>query len=53
LVLLYKGLQTRPKDQADFEATAPLLSTEARTWLADALMNTKGDNHPWIKVLGG
>ncbi|HEY3560335.1 MAG TPA: hypothetical protein VGL05_22865 [Kribbella sp.] len=51
LVLLYKGLQTRPKDQADFEATAPLMSTEARTSLARALVETKGNDHPWISSL--
>jgi hypothetical protein len=51
LVLLYKGLQTRPKDQADFDATAPLLTAGARTWLAEALANTKGPDHPWIEIL--
>jgi len=51
LVLLFKGLQTRSKDQADFEATVPLLSAEARTWLAQALVETKGNSHPWIGAL--
>jgi hypothetical protein len=50
LVLLFKGLQTRPKDQADFEATVPLLSTAARSWLARALTDARG-NHPWIAHL--
>lgn len=52
LVLLYKGLHTRPKDQVDFEATAPLLSADDRTWLAGALAFARGDDHPWINVLG-
>jgi aminoglycoside-2''-adenylyltransferase len=51
LVLLYKGLQTRPKDQLDFEATTPLLDAAARRWLAEALRETKGSTHPWIKSL--
>jgi hypothetical protein len=51
LVLLFKGLQTRPKDQADFEAIAPLMTTEARTWLAQALVETRGNGHPWIQPL--
>jgi hypothetical protein len=53
LVLLFKGLQTRPKDQADFNSTAPLISTAARAWLAQALVKTKGDDHPWIGALEG
>ena len=52
-MLLFKGLQTRPKDQADFEATAPQLDTDARSWLAEALTKTKGPNHPWINSLAG
>ncbi|WP_405063827.1 hypothetical protein OG474_19865 [Kribbella sp. NBC_01505] len=51
LVLLFKGLQTRPKDQSDFEAAVPLLSAAARNWLAHALAQTRGDGHPWISVL--
>ena len=50
-VLLFKGLQTRPKDQADFEAAAPFLSTESRRWLAAALAHAKGDDHAWIPAL--
>ena len=50
-VLLFKGLQTRPKDQADFETAAPFLSMESRRWLAAALAHAKGDDHPWIPAL--
>jgi hypothetical protein len=50
-VLLFKGLQTRPNDQADFEAAAPFLSAESRRWLAAALAHAKGDDHPWIPAL--
>ncbi|TDD42651.1 hypothetical protein E1263_42115 [Kribbella antibiotica] len=52
LVLLFKGLQTRPKDQVDFEATAPLLSEAARRWLRAALADASGEEHPWITLLG-
>lgn len=50
-VLLFKGLQTRPKDQSDFEVAAPLLSHESRNWLAGALARTRGPDHPWIPAL--
>lgn len=53
LVLLYKGLHTRPKDQVDFEVVAPRLSAEARTWLAGALEGARGGEHAWVKGLGG
>lgn len=51
LVLLYKGLSTRPKDEADFEVTAPLLTSEARVWIAHAFAEARGDDHPWIASL--
>jgi hypothetical protein len=51
MVLLFKGLQTRPKDQSDFEVAAPLLTPRSRTWLATALTRTKGKDHPWIPTL--
>ena len=35
--LIYKAKAVRPKDQADFAATVPLLDAAARRWLADAL----------------
>jgi hypothetical protein len=51
LVLLYKGLQMRPKDQADFEATVHLLCNQARGWLHDALVQIRGGGHPWLSAL--
>jgi len=51
LVLLYKGLETRPKDQADFDATVPLLSDSARTCLHNALLQARGPAHPWLSAL--
>lgn len=51
LVLLYKGLHPRPKDEADFEGTAPLLTADARSWLARALAEARGEGHPWVAVL--
>jgi hypothetical protein len=50
-VLLYKGLETRPKDQSDFDAAVPLLSDRARMVLHDALLQTKGVGHPWLPAL--
>jgi hypothetical protein len=51
LVLLYKGLETRPKDQADFDATLPLLDDQAKVWLHDALVQARGSEHPWLRAL--
>lgn len=48
--LLHKARALRPQDQADFEATVPLLDATARTWLRDALELTHPD-HDWIAAL--
>ncbi|MBC7278157.1 hypothetical protein [Nocardioides sp.] len=48
--LLYKAKGLRPKDQADFDATAPLLNDRDRRWLRGALEQTLPD-HPWIAAL--
>ncbi|MGH3503938.1 MAG: hypothetical protein ACRDQA_24040 [Nocardioidaceae bacterium] len=50
-VLFYKSLHLRPKDQSDFEATLPLLSSGARSDLAIALLNARGPQHPWVNAL--
>jgi len=50
VVLLFKAKAKRDKDQADFSMVAPRLSSEARTWLADALRVTD-PGHPWIDLL--
>lgn len=52
LVLLFKAKRHRPKDQADFAGTAPMLDPPSRLWLAEALARVYGDDHPWITQLG-
>lgn len=47
--LLYKSRGLRTKDQADFEATWPLLDDQAREWLRSALLRARPD-HPWAAV---
>ncbi|MFF4580101.1 nucleotidyltransferase domain-containing protein [Streptomyces sp. NPDC001373] len=44
--LYYKAKRPRPKDKQDFDAALPLLGTERRAWLADAITHTFG-SHPW------
>jgi hypothetical protein len=47
--LLYKaGPGRRPKDDADFVATAPALSADARSWLTEVLTLQFAREHPWI-----
>ncbi|SNT11019.1 hypothetical protein SAMN05216276_10254 [Streptosporangium subroseum] len=48
--LLYKATDTRPKDEADFEAVLPLLSDEQRRWLDEAL-EIEHTAHPWRERL--
>jgi hypothetical protein len=50
-VLLYKAKATRPKDEADFAAAAPVMDATARRWLQAALQRVHPD-HPWIGALG-
>ncbi|MFE5208910.1 nucleotidyltransferase domain-containing protein [Streptomyces sp. NPDC056600] len=50
LVLLFKAGHTRPKDQADFEATVPHLTATGRAHLA-ALLARAHPEHPWITAL--
>ncbi|ABW14995.1 hypothetical protein Franean1_5644 [Parafrankia sp. EAN1pec] len=45
--LLYKSQASRPKDETDFAAVLPLLATDRRRWLSDALAAT----HPWQRRL--
>jgi hypothetical protein len=45
--LLYKAKGARPKDEQDFAAALPEMSTEARRWLASALQLTT-PGHPWL-----
>lgn len=48
--LLHKAARPRPKDQADFAATAPLLDPADRRWLHEAI-ELVHPAHPWLDVL--
>jgi hypothetical protein len=45
--LLYKSKAPRPHDHADFQAAWPLLTVEARSWLADNIRATS-PGHSWL-----
>jgi hypothetical protein len=47
LVLLFKAKHTRPKDQADFDATVPRMTPAQRERLAGLLARTH-PGHPWL-----
>lgn len=46
-VLLFKSRDPRPKDQADFEASLPLMREQSRKWLRERL----SQGHPWRRHL--
>jgi len=46
VALLFKAKAPRDKDRADFTGTLPLLDTDQRRWLADAITLVHPD-HPW------
>ena len=48
--LLYKSKALRPKDQQDFDAVLPALTTLQRRWLRTAL-TTAAPGHPWLHAL--
>lgn len=50
LVLLFKAEHVRPKDQADFEATVPHMTSAQRETLAELLARVH-PGHPWIAEL--
>jgi hypothetical protein len=50
LVLLFKSKAPTSKDQADFEAVRRHLSSEQRSWLAQALELVTPDHH-WTAIL--
>ncbi|MEV0902850.1 hypothetical protein [Actinoplanes sp. NPDC049802] len=50
LVLLFKAKHTRPKDQADFDRTRPLLARAQRDTLS-ALLTRVHPGHPWLASL--
>ncbi|WP_034092948.1 nucleotidyltransferase domain-containing protein [Streptacidiphilus albus] len=48
--LYYKAKSVREKDQLDFDAALPLLSSRERAWLASAVTMTL-PGHPWLDRL--
>ena len=50
IALLFKAKHRREKDQADFDAVLPLLDSDARAWLRDALALVH-PGHPWLDAL--
>jgi hypothetical protein len=50
IVLLYKALKARPKDERDLRTTWPVLGDPARRWLADQVGRLYPD-HPWLAVM--
>jgi hypothetical protein len=49
-VLLYKAKALRPKDEADFDACAPIMGDAARRWLKQALQRVH-PGHRWLAAL--
>jgi hypothetical protein len=47
LVLLFKAKHARPKDQADFDATVPHMTSAQRETLAELLAHAR-PGHPWL-----
>jgi hypothetical protein len=48
VLLFFKARELRRRDKADFEALLPLLTTEQREWLREAILAM---GHPWVKEL--
>jgi hypothetical protein len=46
VALRYQAKKPRPQDDLDFAAVLPLLNTDQRRWLDDALAETYGHGHP-------
>jgi hypothetical protein len=51
LVLLFKAKHARPKDQADFDGTIPLMNTAQRARLAGFIAQVH-PRHRWLAALG-
>jgi hypothetical protein len=49
--LFYKAKNPRLKDQVDFAAVSPLLTSEQRKWLSHSITLTYGGSHPWLTQL--
>jgi hypothetical protein len=50
IVLLFKAKGNRDKDRADLRAVLPLLPTERRSWLCDAVERVH-PGHPWLDLI--
>ena len=46
--LLYKSKSLRTKDEQDFNNVLPLLKSDQKNWLKNALMKVYKENHQWI-----
>jgi hypothetical protein len=51
LQLFYKARSARPKDDQDFEACLPLLSSASKARLASMIRQLFPDGHPWLARL--
>lgn len=49
--LLYKAKGHRPKDQRDFQACLPSMTSEEKAWLRQALHLEHPAGHPWLADL--
>ena len=49
--LLYKARHPLPKDEQDFQACLPWLSTEAKQWLRDQIRILYPEGNPWLLFL--
>ena len=50
--LYYKAKNSRPKDEMDFTAALPILTSDERGWLSQAIILTYGESHAWLPRIG-
>jgi hypothetical protein len=53
IVLLFKAKHARDKDWADLRHCLPGMTSDERTWLADAITAVYPQPHPWVGVIRG
>lgn len=49
ITLLFKARLDREKDRGDLATVWPVLDEERRRWLHDAVKETEGPDHPWVR----
>lgn len=49
ITLLFKARLDREKDRGDLATVWPVLDDERRRWLHDAVKETEGPDHPWVR----